>query len=158
MKEKLEEYALIAEIVSAIAIVASLVFVGVQIQHNSRISQVNAYQELSTQIMNLNVVNAANKDLSELVYKAIQGQKVNEVETFRLTQVFIPVIRHGDMAFLQYQQGYITKAQFDGTLGPFRAVMNAPVFKHSWEVMKPNVNPLFVNYMESNLFSRNSKQ
>ena len=155
MKEKLQEYALIAEIVSAVAIVASLIFVGIQIQHNTRISQVNAYQELSTQIMNLNVVNATNTDLSELIYKALQGQKLNEIESFRMTQVIIPVIRHGDMAFLQYQQGYITKAQFDGTLGPFKAVMNAPVFKQSWEVMKLNVNPLFVDYMESNIFPRN---
>jgi hypothetical protein len=42
MKKQLQEYALIAEIVSALAIVASLVFVGMQISQNSTAVELEA--------------------------------------------------------------------------------------------------------------------
>jgi len=53
MKEKLQEYALLAEIFSALAIVISLIFVGIQIQQNSELSQVNAYQSIRQNINSL---------------------------------------------------------------------------------------------------------
>ena len=42
MKEKLQEYALIAEIIGGIAIVASLLFVGVQINQNNKLIEASA--------------------------------------------------------------------------------------------------------------------
>jgi len=45
IKEKLQEYALIAEIIGSLAIVASLVFVGVQVQQNTNLTKANAYRE-----------------------------------------------------------------------------------------------------------------
>ena len=50
MKEKLQEYALIAEIIGGIAIIASLVFVGLQIQQNTNLSKANAYRETIQEI------------------------------------------------------------------------------------------------------------
>jgi hypothetical protein len=54
MREKLQEYALIAEIIGGIAIVASLIFVGFQVQQtadetalNTRQMQAMAFQDLS---------------------------------------------------------------------------------------------------------------
>ena len=41
MKEKLQEYALIAEIISAIAIVLSLIFVGLQVRQGSEATDAN---------------------------------------------------------------------------------------------------------------------
>ncbi len=47
MKEILEEYALIAEILSAIAIIISLVFVGIQIRRNTKATQVLTFHEIA---------------------------------------------------------------------------------------------------------------
>ena len=41
MKEKLQEYALIAEIISALAIVVSLIFVGLQVRQGSETTVAN---------------------------------------------------------------------------------------------------------------------
>jgi hypothetical protein len=43
VKEKLQEYALIAEIIGGIGIIASLIFVGLEIHDNSRIAEINAF-------------------------------------------------------------------------------------------------------------------
>ena len=46
MKEKLQEYALIAEIISAICIVLSLIFVGLEIEQSTKQSRINAAIDL----------------------------------------------------------------------------------------------------------------
>jgi hypothetical protein len=50
LKEKLQEYALVAEIIGGIAIVCSLPFVGVQIRQSAKVSEINAYQELISRL------------------------------------------------------------------------------------------------------------
>jgi len=76
MKEKLQEYALVAEIIGGVAIVISLVFVGVQVSQtaeetatNTTAIRASAYQELTTQILNINNLRAENPDIAELVFK-----------------------------------------------------------------------------------------
>ena len=63
MKRSLQEYALFAEILSAVAVVASLVFVGLQIRQesnetalNTRAIEAAAYQDLISQIGEINTL------------------------------------------------------------------------------------------------------
>jgi hypothetical protein len=147
---KLKKFALFAEIISAIAIVGSLIFVGIQIQQNSRISQVNAYQELTNQILSINAIHAQNSELAEIQLKARNGIELSENEQFRLQQVMVMVTRHSDLAFLQYQQGYIDQQQLDDVLSPFWINDRlTSVFRPLWERTKGDLNPDFVKYIES---------
>ena len=74
-KEKLQEYALIAEIIGAVAIVCSLIFVGLQIRQNSRISSVNAYQELISQISTMNSLRIQDPGFADLFWRFDHGQQ-----------------------------------------------------------------------------------
>ena len=49
MKEKLQEYALVAEIIGAVAIVVSLLFVGIQVRQSNTIAATDAIKD-GTQI------------------------------------------------------------------------------------------------------------
>ena len=73
LKEKLQEYALIAEIIGGIAIVCSLIFVGVQIRQNSEVSEINAYQELTSQITLINTLRVQNADFANLYWRFEHG-------------------------------------------------------------------------------------
>jgi len=66
MKEKLSDFALIAEIISAVCIVASLLFVGVQIQQNTDIQKASSYQNVIDEIALWRSQIVSNPELSEL--------------------------------------------------------------------------------------------
>jgi hypothetical protein len=73
MKEKLQEYALIAEIISALAVVAGLIFVGLEINQSTEQSALNtraletaAYQDLIAQILAINTAYDTDPYLSNL--------------------------------------------------------------------------------------------
>ena len=70
---KLKEWALVAEIAGAVGIIISLVFVGYQIKQgteetsqNTRAIEASAFQDLTSQILALNLSLIENPDLSEI--------------------------------------------------------------------------------------------
>ena len=65
MKEKLQEYALIAEIISAICIVLSLIFVGFQVRQSARETALNT-EAIRGQVRE----SMLNSDISQLTYFA----------------------------------------------------------------------------------------
>ena len=94
-KEKLQEYALIAEIVSAIAIVGSLIFVGLEIRQNTNATFATSYDQLLADQMDLRLRVANNPEL------IIAFDKFREVENVN------------DMATLEYQVGgYVNHALY----------------------------------------------
>ena len=96
LKEKLQEYALIAEIIGGIAIVCSLIFVGVQIRQNSEVSEINAYQELTSQITLINTLRVQNADFANLYWRFEHGeQPKNDTERARLEAFLFMVFRQG---------------------------------------------------------------
>ena len=117
-KEKLQEYALIAEILSGIAIVASLIFVGFQLQQNTKSSQVLAYQTRSSEVSNALVTRSLSDDLSALIVKLRNEgpNSLNEIEFDRLQAWYQGNISRAQAQYYQYQQGYLDRSSVDGMI------------------------------------------
>jgi len=139
MKERLQEYALIAEIVSALAVVAGLIFVGLEIRQstdqaalNTRAIEVAAYQDLIGQIIDINrdVINDA--ELMDIVHRgqANEIDPFDQIESGRYNRYIIIITRHADLACFQYKQGLISAERMAAALEIFRAQVdvNKPEF------------------------------
>lgn len=83
MKEKLQEYALIAEIIGGVAVVASLIFVGIQISQNNNLMAAEArYNKLSASKEAFNIL-STNGELAEIMIKWDNNEPLTEVEEYR---------------------------------------------------------------------------
>ena len=95
MKEKLQEYALFAEIVSAIAIIASLIFVGYEIKQNSETQvQTNTQLVVGEWISSISLLsNDAElsctyiKGISD--FNSLSGQEKVMFSSYYLTHLYI---------------------------------------------------------------------
>jgi len=123
LKEKLQEYALVAEIISAIAVVAGLIFVGLEIQQstaqsalNTRALETAAYQDLVSQILDINNVWDSDPYLADLTDRGIRGELTDPVEVSMFRSYAITVSRHADMACFQYQQGILSEERLASAL------------------------------------------
>jgi len=133
MKEKLQEYALIAEIISAIAVVAGLVFVGLQIRQsteqnalNTRALEAAAYQDLIGQILEINTTALADKELAELVVRIFERDLSAVDEDPRVFVLLQTLGRHADMACFQYQKGLISKERLGSAMAIYLALVYRP--------------------------------
>ena len=157
MKEKLQEYALIAEIIGGIAIVTSLIFVGVQINQgstetalNTKAIQISAYQDLIDQISILNILRVESPVFAELYGKFITGHEPEPAaEDEQLKAFLVLSFRQGELAFKQFENGILNEDNLISVLTPPRAFASVPFGKIVWESFSPNFDQKYVEYMNT---------
>lgn len=111
-----------------VAIVASLVFVGIETRNSTRQAELTtqaleiaSYQDLMDNIALMNTGPLENPELAALLYKAYEtGEILSDLERFRLNRDLYRRFRHGDMAFFHYQRGAISEARLQSVLGILR--------------------------------------
>ena len=112
MKQKLQEYALIAEIVGGIAIVTSLLFVGLQINQNHEMMRAQTRNDISMALTPIlsNLTN--NQDLVDLLFAANEGKHLSDAEMYRIYTHTELIFRYWENAHYQYRQNLYDESEF----------------------------------------------
>ncbi|MEE4250126.1 MAG: hypothetical protein V2I38_06010 [Alcanivoracaceae bacterium] len=106
----LQEYALMAEIISAIAIVISLIFVGFQIKENTKATQASAFHDIATLDVNL-LLSMANSQESAKISTLFRENPdaLSEDELNYGFYIFAAEVRHVENLFLQKESKMISE-------------------------------------------------
>lgn len=159
MKERLQEYALLAEIIGGIAIVASLIFVGFQVQQaaeetalNTRQMQADAYQDLVSQITSLNQLGVTNPQVNVLANSGADLEDMNDEERAMVNSLIIMMFRMSDMAYNQYEQGMISEERLTSAVGPLSDNICNPIYGTIWSEISKNFVSSYSGFV-SNLLS-----
>lgn len=139
MKEILEEYALIAEIISAIAIIISLLFVGIQIKANTKATQASTFHEIAALDINILLNFGNSKELARIISTFRDNpESLTEEEQNHGFYLFGAEVRHVENLFLQNENKMLSaknwksrKALVDGVVlsAGFGALLKHPFMK-----------------------------
>lgn len=121
------------EFIGSVAVVATLIYLAIQVRQNSQQMrdnvnslQVSAYQELMSRVAEINRLGLENSELLDLNTKAIERpQELDDRELRRFMTHTISLIRHADMAFMQYERGLLDFERYRSSLGPFMGMMRS---------------------------------
>jgi len=102
---KLEKYALIAEVVSAIAIVVTLVFLIVEIRANTAATLAANRQSLAARTELFLSTQATSPELATLAVKARRDEELTEVERYQYGSLLGQTLRLAEEGYLQYLDG-----------------------------------------------------
>ena len=101
MKLKLSEWASIAEIIGAFAVVISLLYVGVQVNDSASAVRSASANDANVALQNWYMQIGSDQQTSELFYEALTSEKaLSNQEEFQFLMML-----HG--AFLAFQNGYL---------------------------------------------------
>lgn len=105
-----------------LAIIASLVFVGLETRNganqttlNTQAMEISAYQELTNNISDMNALAFQSEHSATVMANVFDVPSAEEFMTFT---VLINRLRHGDMAYFMYQKGVIDEDRLLSTLRP----------------------------------------
>lgn len=141
MIENLQVYALFAEILGALGIIASLIFVGIQVNRearetafNTKVVSVNAYQNIVNQNVNSTFYLLDNPKLYALSSKIFQGEMPADEDEKRALGTFIGILtRQATLAFIQYQNQIIDEATLVDILGWHKRYIQSNFGKELWK-------------------------
>lgn len=149
MKEKLQQWALTSEIIGAIAVVISLIYVGVGVRQNTAAIQVTNHQAIVGMDMN------KNNWLRDPAFAAIHvnaGQGIDKLSPVELVQYMTFVadtVNAWEFAFITYNNGAIEDTIWRGWDGYYRSQLETQAFRSFWGDQGVNFSPDFNKYVTS---------
>lgn len=116
MTLKLKDWAYIAEIIGGVAIIASLIFVGLEIQENSRQVRSATFQSITELDMSWLDNMVENQDLSIAWNKLlIDHTKLQDIEWAQLDWVITMMMRNFENIYQQYQAGILPEERWSSS-------------------------------------------
>lgn len=129
MIQALQDYALIAEIISAIAIIVSLIFVGFQIRENTRATQAKAFHDIAALDINLLLSMASSQESARI--STLFRENPDELSEDELNYgfyMFGAEVRHIENLFLQKKSGMISEASWSSRQALVEGLVLSPGF------------------------------
>ena len=142
----------IGEAVALIGVVASLVFVGLELRENRIAARASAYQELGVAVASDWMARASDRELNDLVRVAASGDPgswagLSESDIYLLRSYTLSSIRLFETAYLQVEQNLLDEDAME-RLG-WKNFLESTFFKRMWPEVRPMVSPAFTQYLEA---------
>ena len=142
--ENLQRWALVAEIVGGMAVVASLIAVAYELRQstdqsilNTSALEIATYQDLTNNISDLNAIVIESSELADIFIRSVKdGDSLTENELMRFNTYIINLFRHGDMAYFQYERGAINQERLNSVLALLTSRLDNPIVNYQWESFK----------------------
>lgn len=154
---KSDRIQVITEIVGALAVVVTLVFLIVEIRQNTEQTRLNAraveiaaYQDLVSQMLEVNKLNFEYPEYIILNEKQLAGIELTPEESaqvaVRYSAMYWMLFRHGDMAFHQYENGIIDEERLTSAFGILS--LGKEEIWEAWEIRRLHFTESYRNYID----------
>jgi hypothetical protein len=141
--------AAIAEIVGAIAVVISLIYLALQIRAQTNQSKLAAQHEVSNGIREVSLL-FATEDISDIFVRANKDfDSLSDAELVRLIVATTNLFRVWEEAFTESRDGHLEAANWKTLSGDYSQLMGTASFRRVWELRKQNFYPEFQFYVNS---------
>jgi hypothetical protein len=154
----LKKWALLAEVLGGIAVVISLIFVGLQVQQSNEQAALNtdalrltAYAQLIDGISDFNIQTLQNAELRAVRNKLDAGAQIDELDPDeqQIIGAFLYLAyRNGDLAYMQYSQGIIDEERLLSGMGLLVDYLAMPTVRTHWDQAKQGFVAEYRNYID----------
>ena len=149
MNAKIEKYAQISEIVGAVAVVISLIYVGISIRQNTKAVQVANHQALVSMDMEKNAWFRL-PGFAEIYEIALTNQdSLLPTQLIQLNTFIADMFNAWEFAFITYQNGAMEEKIWQGWNGYYQSQLDINPFYRFWESHKSGFSKEFAHYIES---------
>lgn len=148
----LEDLGNLGEVVGALGVLASLVYLGIQIRQNTQALRTSTYQQLLDHIasINLAVVNAG--DAGDVYATAARNGFVpGSTQHIRWRVFVLSSLRHWAHAHMQHEAGTLTDEQWRMLTHGLERVVSLPGFLPEWQALAPAYPTAFRAFIEEKL-------
>ena len=151
----LSDLASIGSFVSGLAVLASLLYLALQVRQADRnqraVIQQGRIARSSDQLMRL-----CDPALTSAWVKGIHGRAdISEEEFLRFLLINTAVLRSTEDVIFQHRLGLLDSASLENQLGPARGILSTPGGKAFWRVLKSGYDPEFVERVDRILQRQN---
>ncbi|MEP3051919.1 MAG: hypothetical protein ABJP48_04160 [Erythrobacter sp.] len=150
----LEDFYFLSQIAAALGIMASLIFVGVQVRQSTRQAKAAAAQAVHDNFANWYLSFSEHPHLSEIGVKGLAGlDNLTPEETMHFVTSILAVMSYTQSAFLKWREGDLDDELWKSWERSSLSYYDTKGGKEVWALRKYAFTPAFVEYVEANLLN-----
>ena len=147
--ERLQRWALLAEVIGGIAVVISLVFVGVQMRANTRATKSATANAANTATSAWYTAIGNDSESSALFYRFMTDiESLTTEERFQIVMNLHGVLLASQNAYYLVKEGTLDQELQNTIAAPIHAVKHLPGWKYFWDTRKSMFQPAFQKYVD----------
>ncbi len=138
----------IGEFLSSIAVLVSLIYLAVQIKHNTAAAQTSTYQSVVSDFGALNRAMARTPDLAMLFVNAMEDfGSLSASEKARVSQLYFSSFHYFENMYYQNQKGYLENEVWEGWKRLMLTYHSRPGFQAWWVLRRDVFSKSFVEFL-----------
>lgn len=146
-----EQITSISELVGAIGVILSLLYVGRQLKQTNSMSRSAVHQSLSSQMSEWTMGVAVSPSLAACVAKVhfnnLVRDEATDVEKIQLGYALVGIIAQIYMVYEQRKEGILSQSEAD-VYGPSNALLTKPYLASAWPILRGTYPPDFCEWFE----------
>lgn len=148
-KLDLTEWAAISEIIGAIAVVASLIFVAQSVNRNTAQLQASS-DDFLFQLTDEDFRDVAlNPDLASIIQRYSQQQDLTDIETMRYQAHMARTLNRWEIAFVRHEQGFLDTESWQVWDAAFTDGFVDRFPQSWWSEWRHSVTPSFASHVDA---------
>jgi len=156
LKLKLSEMASIAEVIGAIAVVISLVYVGIQVNDSVGAVRSDSANNANVALQSWYQQIGSDQQSSELFYEALTSEEpLSNHEEFQFLMMFHAVFLALQNSYLLAEEGTIDVELRESLSSVILGVKDLPGTKRYWRQRRSYLHPKFADYVDQ-VFAKES--
>ena len=146
---KLKNLASIAEIVGAVAVVISLVYVGIQVNDSAGAARSAAANDVNVAVQEWYIQAGSNQQTSALLYRGlVSEQALSDEEEFQFLMMTHGFFLGAQNSYLLAQEGTIDEELRNSLRNAIGGIRNLPGMSRYWRQRKGYLHSGFVDWVE----------
>ena len=105
-------------LVANLGVLLGIVVLIFELNQNTRITQITAYQDVVENITNLNSMILTDPDVARLRMEELSGAQLSEIDEQRYAAYYRMLLRQSELAYTQYENGFIDRNMVRRALNP----------------------------------------
>lgn len=144
-----DAWAAIGQLIGAAGVIASLVFVGIQVRQSVHASKATAFQELVSTIIAVNLAHIDNPQLLGIIDRAGKGEALSAEEHRLYVPLVLSAIRLAQSAHYQVQLGLIDRSKLESVVYNLVRHLKTDSGRTAWAELERRSDPEFRDYIAS---------
>jgi hypothetical protein len=147
----LEDIYFISQILSALALIVSLWFVGIQIRQNTLSTQTARHQSIVQAVADWSREVAMNTEIANLMaHGSANFEQLDPIQRLQFSLLHVALFRNYENIFYQHAQGAIDDHVWDGWSYRMRATFALPGVRAWWSPQRDSYSDVFRDFLEQN--------
>jgi hypothetical protein len=144
----LSDLASVGSFVSGFAVLASLIYLALQVRQTKRNQQIAIRHSRATRVVELHLALADVAVADAWLHGSASPQQISQTEVGQYNNLCRALFFHFEDSFYQREEGLLNDDAFETVVAGVRLSARSPGFRAAWKLARPNFGGRFLSFMD----------